>query len=203
MESVLHSRYLTVYNRKIRFSGNGVEERCIEYDVVGHPGSDFKFVCVAPFHSPETTASGEPEFTIVEEFCQGSNSRCIVFPSGCYEKGKHGCLEDVVREELHQEAQLTGGRTLKLISTDHPGLLETKWSRNRLHPFLNIGSIQSSTAVEKDPEEFMLTHDRVTLAEFKKLMYSGTMMMPSIITGQMAIEYLLQAGLITSEHLGI
>ncbi len=173
-ERVVYAKYLTVYNRQIRFNFGGTDERCFEYDVVEHPRSDFKFVCVAPFHSRELTESGEPEFTIVREYCQGSNSECVVFPSGCYEFGKHGCIEEVVGQELNEEAQLVAGKTVKLIPGDHNGILETKWCRNRLHPFLNIDGIRSEKIVEKDAEEILLRHERVTLKEFKKLINSET-----------------------------
>ena len=200
-ENVLHARYLTVYNRQVVFNAGEAQEKCFEYDVVGHPSSNFKFICVAPFHSPQYTNSGQPEFTIIREYSQGSNKECIVLPSGCYETGKHNCLEDVVRQELHEEAEIVGGTTVKLIPPEHLGFLETKWCRNRLHPFLNIDGIKSINTSEKDAEEFSQIAERVTLKEFKKLMNSGAMMTPSIITGQMAIDYLVAGGFVTSTYL--
>ena len=102
-EATVHSRYVTVYDRVVEFeetrasstSTSATTTRRFAYDVVGHPKNDFKFVVVAPFHSRETTTSGQPEFTIVREYAQGSNSECIVLPSGAFEKGKHETLRDV------------------------------------------------------------------------------------------------------------
>jgi hypothetical protein len=205
-EEAVHSRYLTVYDRVVEFEAQAGDEtgdaktRRFAYDVVGHPKGDFKFVCVAPFHSRETTKSGEPEFTIVREYAQGSNSECIVLPSGCFERGKHSTMADVAVEELHEEARLTNAKIVKLIGDDNPGLLETKWCMNRLFPFLSIGGEECEDAV-RDAEEFNMTHERVTVKEFKQLMYSGVVMMPSIVTGQLAIDHLLRNGLITIDDL--
>lgn len=205
-EEAVHSRYLTVYDRVVEFeaqvgdaAGDGTTRR-FAYDVVGHPKGDFKFACVAPFHPRETTKSGEPEFTIVREYAQGSNSECVVLPSGCFERGKHSTMADVAVEELHEEARLTNAKIVKLIGDDNPGLLETKWCMNRLFPFLSIGGEECEDAV-RDAEEFNMTHERVTVKEFKQLMYSGVVMMPSIVTGQLAIDHLLRNSLITVDDL--
>ena len=116
-EATVHSRYVTVYDRVVEFeetrasstSTSATSTRRFAYDVVGHPKNDFKFVVVAPFHSRETTTSGQPEFTIVREYAQGSNSECIVLPSGAFEKGKHETLRDVAAGELREEARVIGG----------------------------------------------------------------------------------------------
>eukprot|EP01018_Ginkgo_biloba_P029168 Gb_05032 [translate_table: standard] len=46
--------------------------------------------------------------------------------------GSHFCA---VKKNIDL-AQLQGGKLVKLISDDHPGLLEVKWCRNRFTPFL-------------------------------------------------------------------
>jgi ADP-ribose pyrophosphatase YjhB (NUDIX family) len=165
--------------------------------VVGHPKNDFKFVVVAPFHSRETTTSGQPEFTIVREYAQGSNSECIVLPSGAFEKGKHETLRDVAAGELREEARVIGGTLIQMIDDDNPGLLETKWCLNRMFPFLSIDGERDDTVIERDAEEFNMTHERVTAKELKRHMYGGAMMMPSVVTAQMAIDHLLKSGHLT------
>ena len=207
-EDVVHERYLTVYDRVVAFE-DGTDERkdassarAFSYDVVGHPRSGFKFVCVAPFHDRAVTASGEPEFTIVREYAQGSNSECVVLPSGCYEPGKHETMEEVAVEELRQEARLAGGELVRLIEADNPGLLETKWCMNRLTPFLSVDGLAcEGEDCERDAEEFNMTHERVTARELKKLMYGGMMMMPSVVTAQLAIERLIALGRLKPEDL--
>jgi len=207
-DDAMHSRYLTVYDRVVEFvrddDDDGRERpgaRTFAYDVVGHPRSAFAFVCVAPFHARQTTASGEPEFTIIREYAQGSNSPCVVLPSGGFEPGKHASFETTATEELHQEARLVGGTLTKLIGDDHPGLLETKWCRNRMIPFLCVDGLEATEEAKRDAEEFNMTHERVTAREFRRLMYGGEMMLPSVVTGQMAIEKLLASGYLTSEDL--
>ena len=192
-EDVVHSRYLTVYDREIEFADEDGTTRSFAYDVVGHPRSEFRFVCVAPFHSRERTVSGEPEFTIIREYAQGSNSECVVLPSGCFEPGKHESLDEVAREELQQESRLRGGTLMSLLDDDNPGLLETKWCRNRCFPFLNIDGEECNEG-ERDAEEFNMTHERVTARELKRLMYGGVMMMPSVVTAQLAIDKLMTTG---------
>ena len=119
-EETLHSRYVTVYDRVVEFeetrasstststSTSATRTRRFAYDVVGHPKDDF--AVVAPFHSRETTTSGQPEFTIVREYAQGSNSECIVLPSGAFEKGKHETLRDVAAGEVARGSGVIGGR---------------------------------------------------------------------------------------------
>ncbi len=206
-EETLHSRYVTVYDRVIEFeetrasststSTSATTTRRFAYDVVGHPKNDFKFVVVAPFHSRETTTSGQPEFTIVREYAQGSNSECIVLPSGAFEKGKHETLRDVAAGELREEARVIGGTLIRMIDDDNPGLLETKWCLNRMFPFLSIDGERDDTVIERDAEEFNMTHERVTAKELKRHMYGGAMMMPSVVTAQMAIDHLLKSGHLT------
>jgi hypothetical protein len=205
-EEALHSRYMTVYDRVVEFeepsasssSGAGARAttttRRFAYDVVGHPKNDFKFVVVAPFHSRETTTSGEPEFTIVREYAQGSNSECIVLPSGAFEKGKHRTMYDVAAGELREEARVVGGTLIKMVDDDNPGLLETKWCLNRMFPFLSIDGERDDILISRDAEEFNMSHERVTAKELKRHMYSGAMMMPSVVTAQMAIDHLLKSG---------
>ena len=202
-DNAVHSRYLTVYNRVVEFAaedGRG-GTKTFAYDVVGHPKSDFKFVCVAPFHSRTTTTSGEPEFTIIREYAQGSNSTCVVLPSGGFEVAKHASLEEAATDELHQEAHLVDGTLTKLIADDNPGLLETKWCRNRLIPFLCVDGVQAKEEATRDAEEFHMTHERVTVREFRRMMYGGEMMLPSIVTGQLAIDFLLKGGYLTHDDL--
>ena len=43
-------------------------------------------------------------------------------------------------------------------------------------------------------QEFSIETSRVTFPELKRLMYSGEMMVPSIVTANMAIERLLKEG---------
>ncbi|CEF97117.1 NUDIX hydrolase domain-like [Ostreococcus tauri] len=203
-ETVVHERYFTVYDRLVEFqSDDGSTTKRFAYDVVGHPKSAFAFVCVAPFHDREVTSSGEPEFTVVREYAQGSNAECVVLPSGCYEPGKHATMEEVAVDELRQESRIAGGELFRLIERDNPGLLETKWCRNRLFPFLSVDGVACGDGEEcgRDDEEFNMTHERVTVRELKKLMYSGEMMMPSVVTAQLAIDKLLAMGRLKPEDL--
>ena len=52
-----------------------------------------------------------------------------------------------------------------------------------------------------DVEEFALETFRVDLKELKRMMYSGEMMLPSIITCQMSLDYLVKSGLISKDSI--
>ena len=74
-ERVLHSRYVTLYDRTVEFpsSGEWQDEAApalrFDYDVLGHPRAGFHFVSIFPFHSG---AGGEPSCTAVREYGQVS-----------------------------------------------------------------------------------------------------------------------------------
>ena len=75
-ERVLHSRYVTLYDRTVEFpsSGKGQDEAAptlrFDYDVLGHPRAGFHFVSIFPFHSG---VGGEPSCTAVREYGQVSS----------------------------------------------------------------------------------------------------------------------------------
>ena len=112
-ETAAHSRYLTVFDRVVEFDRrasytssdadppSAVSTR-VSYDVVGHPRNDFKFAVVFPFHTSDATV------TIVSEYCQGTNGRCVSLPTGGFDPTRHATLRDAavaeqVRERYHDE----------------------------------------------------------------------------------------------------
>jgi hypothetical protein len=50
----------------------------------------------------------------------------------------HKSIEDCALAELSEEVHLRGGQLVRLLPPTHPGLMETKWCRNRGTPFLVI-----------------------------------------------------------------
>ena len=58
-EQQVYRRYLTLYNRRIKFPGHQGRPAAVhEYDVVGHPQSSFHFTVVFPFHTNRSAPGG-------------------------------------------------------------------------------------------------------------------------------------------------
>ena len=58
-EQQVYRRYLTLYSRRIKFpEQQGRPAAVHEYDVVGHPQSEFHFTVVFPFHNNRSASGG-------------------------------------------------------------------------------------------------------------------------------------------------
>jgi len=217
-ESVSHKRYLAVYDREVTFRTKKFGERVIKYDIVGHPRAGFKFVCVLPFHSLEK------EFTLCREYVQSTNRSGVCAPTGGHEREKHGRdVKNAATAEMSEEAKLKGGELVNLMRSkrrgddssrthnkrsneeeeeeEEEGFIETKWCRNKFVPFLCVDPVEDKDADPLDHEEFALETFRVNVQELRTLMYSGEMMLPSIITCQMSLNYLARSGLLTLDEI--
>ena len=54
----------------------------------------------------------------------------------------------------------------------------------------------------RDVEEFSIVQERVSLDKLKRIMYGGDMMLPSIITAQMGLNYLEEHGMLSPAGVG-
>ncbi|KAL6757253.1 hypothetical protein V8C86DRAFT_2629459 [Haematococcus lacustris] len=192
-ESTLHKRYLTVLDRKVKITESNGEAKELHFDVVGHPRWHFSFACVLPFH----TAEGDQpaEVTLIKEYAQGPNQVIFNLPCGGYEPGKHGNIEGCAAAELSEEAMLTGGELVRLIPDGHPGYAEVKWCANRFTPFLVIDPQVDPDPGARDAEEYIEVL-RVPVPELRRLLVSGDMMLPSIVTANLALAVLESRGLL-------
>ncbi|CAL8469918.1 g9460 [Coccomyxa elongata] len=192
-ESQMHRRYLTLYNRRIRFPAlQSKPEEEHEYDIIGHPQLDFRFVVVFPFH-PYTDGRKGGEVTILREHCQGLNDMLFTLPTGGYDPKKHSSHLDAACSELSEEAHLSDGEWVELLAPEHPGIAEVKWCRNRFRPFLCIGPKADETPGQRDAEEFIEVH-RVSVAQLRDMVTSTDMLLPTMTTSYMALERLKQMG---------
>ncbi|GBF98548.1 hypothetical protein Rsub_11878 [Raphidocelis subcapitata] len=192
-EEILHKRYLTLYNRRVRFTAPGHDvSRDVNFDVVGHPQSAFRFAVTFPFHPYRDRKGGE--VTVIREYAQGPNSLMYCLPTGGFDPRKHTDLEACAKAELSEEAWLKGGRWLPLLAPDHPGLAEVKWCVNRFRPFLVVDPVADADPGSRDLEEVTLEVLRMPLEEFRALMISGDMLLPSIATSYLAIDKLKEEG---------
>ncbi|CAI5962005.1 unnamed protein product [Closterium sp. NIES-64] len=161
-------------------------QQVVEYDVVAAKTKSCHFVCVLPFHSKTQTV------TLLKEYAQGANALVYTVPCGGY-TDNHTSLEDCARRELSEEAKLCGGQLIKLVGDDHPGLLEVKWCKNRFTPFLVIDPQDDSDPLPRDLEEFIEVH-RVPVGDLQGMALSGDMLLPSVVTCTMALQYLKDNG---------
>ncbi|MCO5564640.1 hypothetical protein L7F22_018306 [Adiantum nelumboides] len=154
----------------------------VEYDIVGSKTVFFHFCTVFPFNTSLKTV------TLIKEYAQGANDFVFGVPTGGLSE-KHTSLEDCVRKELSEEACLHEGTLIKLIPKEHPGILEVKWCRNRFSPFLVLDAKKDPAPLSQDPEEIIEVLN-VDVESLKDIMYGGSMMLPSIVTCNMALHYL-------------
>lgn len=70
------------------------------------------------------------------------------------------------------------------------GISELKWGKNRFIPFLCLDPIKDKNPMARDAEEYMeVVHD-VTVDDLKKIITRAEVMLPSVQTIWMALEYL-------------
>ena len=142
------------------------------------------------------------------------NASGVTVPTGGHEPEKHGeDIANAAKAEMNEEAKLVGGRLVNLMQKksenegdrevgEEEGFIETKWCRNKFVPFLCVDpkDVEEGQEGKLDVEEFALETFRVDLKELKRMMYSGEMMLPSIITCQMSLDYLVKSGLISKDE---
>lgn len=193
-EREVYKRYLTLYDREVQFTSvDSGEVQRLHFDVVGHPQCAFRFAVVFPFHPYKDGRPGG-EVTVIREYGQGVNALMYCLPTGGFDPVRHASLEECARAELSEEAHLCGGQLVRLLAEDHMGLSEVKWCMNRFIPYLVIAPQQDLDPGSRDAEEMVMSSSRLDLVEFKKLLKSGDMSLPSITTSYFALDYLQEEG---------
>ena len=192
-ETVAYDRYLTVFDRTVEFPEDSLT---VKYDIVGHPRANFRFAVIFPFHPGDAASKTPATVTVIREYIQASNAMGYSLPTGGFNPKKHASLGNAASDELAEEARLEGRLIdmLDAIDLEHPGFVEGKWCSNRFRPYLAVDPRPMAHPPKRDAEEFSIETSRVTFPELKRLMYSGEMMVPSIVTANMAIERLLKEG---------
>lgn len=147
-----------------------------------------------PFH-PKAKEEHEASVTLIREYCQGPNKMCYNLPTGGYDPTKHKDVEACARQELSEEAHLTGGEFVRLIPEEHEGLYEVKWCRNQFTPYLCVSPEEDLNPLPRDREE-RIEILRVGVGELRSIMRSGEMMLPSLTTSFLALDELRIRGLL-------
>jgi hypothetical protein len=98
---------------------------------------------------------------------------------------------EAAQHELSEEAQLKGGHWISLLPSAQPnGISELKWGTNRFVPYICINPVLDENPKDRDAEEYMEIVRDVTIDEFTQFVMRGEVMLPSVQTGWMAIEWL-------------
>lgn len=188
-ERVVHARYLTLFERTVQFSNSATLQHAEHtYDIVGHPLSEYQFAVVFAYH-PATGGQKGGEVTVIREYAQGPNSMMYCLPTGGFDPHRHHNIQGCARAELSEEAQLCGGKFVRLLPPGHPGFAEVKWCKNRFVPFLVIDPQLDHTPGSRDAEE-VIEICRITIDELRELLVSGDMLLPSITTSYIALQHL-------------
>ncbi|KAI9017380.1 hypothetical protein BC832DRAFT_588645 [Gaertneriomyces semiglobifer] len=179
-EKVAYKRYITVWDRLVQYP----DGRKLAWDVCGHSTANPAFAVCFPFDTKTQTT------TLIREYAQGANELKYTFAAGGFDVAKHSSILECARQELSEESRLTGGDWISLLPNDHPGIGELKWSRNRFIPFLVLNPVRDQHPKQRDAEEWIEVHRGVSISELKNLIMRGEVMLPSVQTAWMAIEYL-------------
>lgn len=189
-EVVVHQRYLTCYNRKVKFPASAVcgNEEIHEYDIIGHPKANFHFCVTFPFHEAASGRWEDGHVTIIREYAQGVNSLVYCLPTGGFDPQKHESLEACARAELSEEAHLSSRQLICLLE-EGAAVPEVKWCRNRFTPFLALQLCLDTDPGARDKEEYIEIL-RVGIPELKQICRSGNMLLPSVATCYWAFDFL-------------
>ncbi|CAO3683760.1 unnamed protein product [Umbelopsis ramanniana] len=180
-DEIVYKRYITVWQRTTRFE----DGREIQWDVVGHDSPLPTFVTVFTFDTNTKTTC------ILKEYVQGSNEVKYTCTAGSFDRRKHQSLEEAAQHELSEEAQLTGGHWISLCPSSQPeGISELKWGKNRFVPYICINPTPDANPKPRDAEEYMEVVRDVSIDDFTQMVMRGEVMLPSVQTGWMAIEWL-------------
>lgn len=180
-DQVSHKRYITVWDRTTRFD----DGRIIKWDVVGHDTPYPTFVVIFTFNTKKNTTC------LLKEYAQGTNEIKYTCVAGSYDRRKHTSVQEAAEHELSEEAHLKGGKWISLLPPNQPkGISELKWGKNRFVPYLCIDPSKDKNPKERDHEEYMEIEHHVTLSDMKEFIMQGEVMLPSVQTAWMAMNYL-------------
>ena len=119
-------------------------------------------------------------------------------PGGGFLPKKHTSLQHAAEDELNEEAGLRGGTWIRLLPDDHPGVLETKWCRNRLTPFLCIDPDVDPKPKPQEAFEY-IQRTEVSIEELRTAMLGGEMLLPALHTCMAALDWLTRNGRIAPD----
>ena len=187
-ERSAYKRFLQVEERVVVYP----DGREASFDIVGHPKNNYAFVVVFAYHCATRSV------TLLREFVQAAppdGATALMLPTGGFDPRRHGSLLGAAKAELSEEAHLCGGEWHALLPDGHPGVLESKWCRNRFTPFLCVDPAADSSPGQRDAEEHIELLPPTPLAELRLAMAAGELLPPSLQTCFSALEWLAKQGI--------
>ncbi|KAI8902095.1 hypothetical protein BC833DRAFT_575084 [Globomyces pollinis-pini] len=182
-EQLAYKRYLQIHQRKVDFPNGKV----FDWDVVGSITPGPHFCVVFPYNTQTKTVR------ILKEYAQGPNTMIYTLVAGGFDTKKHKSILETAEQELSEEAQLTGGTFVNLLQEHHlnykSGISEIKWGTHRFIPYLCLDPIIDSMPRNRDEEELIEIYD-MSLDEVHSLIMQGEIMLPSVQTIYMAIDWI-------------
>lgn len=179
----VYKRYLQVEDRQVVYP----DGRQAAFDIVGHKHFDTCFVSVFVYHNASNSV------TMLREFAQAALPQADMLyglPSGGYDPDKHSSLLHAAQCELSEEVQLCGGSWVHLLPEEHPGVLESKWCRNRFNCYLCIDPEPDPKPRALDYEEHIEVLREVPVMEAWRAALSGNMMLSSVQCCLLALNHL-------------
>jgi hypothetical protein len=186
-EATVYKRFLQVEDRVVAYP----DGRQASFDIVGHPKNNYVFTVVFTYHSRSNSV------TLLREFAQAAPpyaAHVLTLPCGGFEPRKHADMLAAAKAELSEEAHLTGGEWHRLLPEGHPGVLESKWCRNRFTPFLCIDPTDDAVPGARDAEEKIEILREWPLERLRRAMAEGELLLPSLQTCVSALSWLRDAG---------
>ena len=177
-ETLAYKRYLSIMNRTVKYP----DGRQISWDVAGSQQKGPNFATCFPYFT------ATQKVRVCREYCQGVNGLRYTLCAGGYDLKKHRNIRECCEMEMEEEARLKGGTLVCLIDELGEGISELKWSTNTFIPYVCIDPVASFQG-KRDMEECIEFKD-VSIKEFMEIILKGEMMLPSVQTGLMAIDYL-------------
>jgi hypothetical protein len=116
-----------------------------------------------------------------------------------FEPARHRDALHAAREELNEEAGLTGGTWYKLSER---GVPKDKYSKDVLVPFLVLDGDLDPRPRAQDPGEDVSVEHGVPLSEALRRVFNGEMPGPAAMVTLMAVEKLRQLGLVAGGFSG-
>ncbi|GJQ12995.1 hypothetical protein GpartN1_g4786.t1 [Galdieria partita] len=180
-ERVVFQNYFCIYRRKVK-----LQQQQHSFDIIGHPNSNFSAALIFPFDAKKKTV------TLVKEYHPGDNSFLYGFPGGLFDPKKHTSIVDTAKAELNEEAHWVAKQWYPL--TSEQGILQDKYSRNRLHMFLAIDGETIDDYQPRDAEEYIEIVSDVHVHTLPRWVYEGKMALPSSCLVWLGLEKLKEMG---------
>mmetsp|Transcript_7672 Transcript_7672/g.16369 ORF Transcript_7672/g.16369 Transcript_7672/m.16369 type:complete len:224 (+) Transcript_7672:158-829(+) len=165
-ESVVFKRYGRVVERVVTYPDGS--EHAFDIWSKNFRNSQ-EFAIVVPFNSTTRCV------TLVREYYPAPHAFHWGLPAGNVERSRHSTPLGAAKAELAEEAGLTGGEWITLLSESCArGMVQDKYQQDWSHLFLVIDPESLSDGQQTEHEELIEIHHNVSLEKARELVYAGS-----------------------------